>query len=159
MNSNTSNGPVAVKDPITVGLKQLLDQFRDKRVVVLGTTCTGKSTLLRSLPEGRDQDDEVFPLLTPAESEYVCQQPWTPEIGRAMTAFVRERVRSRVGRPVFGTVVIDADLVVLLKISDSLLQSRAAARGTAFGDAKNMQAQLEEEVRASGIPWIEYPVG
>ena len=39
---------------------------------------------------------------------------------------VKERVHSEIGRPVFGTVVIDSDLVVLLKISDELLASRVA---------------------------------
>jgi len=107
----------------------------------------------------RDQDREVFPKLTPEETAYVCQTPWTEEIGRTMTRLVRERVQAEVGKPLFGTVVIDADLIILLKISDALLRSRVASRKAQFEDAKNMQAQIEREVRASRKPWIEYSVG
>ena len=97
--------------------------------------------------------------MSQVESDYVCQEPWTEEIGRTMTRLVRERVSTKVGQPLFGTVVIDADLVVLLKISDSLLKERVGRRKVRFEDAKGMQAQLEQEVRESGIPWVEYTVG
>jgi len=70
-----------------------------------------------------------------------------------MTRFVRERVEVKPGCPVFGTVVIDCDHVVLLKISDELLGRRVAKRNASFEDAKGMQRQLENEVRSSGIPW------
>ena len=109
--------------------------------------------------EGRDQDAEVFPKLTAEESAYVCQVPWTPDIGKTMVRLVRERVKSEIGKPLFGTVVVDADFVVLLKISDGLLKERVASRNVRFQDAKNMQAQIEEEVRNSGIPWIEFRAG
>lgn len=153
-NSSNSRG----EDRITTGLRKLLDEHADKRIVVLGTTCTGKTTMLSAIPGARDQDKEVFPKLTKEQAEYVCQEPWTEEIGRAMTRFVREYVRSEVGRPVFGTVVIDCDLIVLLQISDELLKERTAKRGCQFSDAKGMQAQLEQEVLGSGIPCIRYSV-
>ena len=76
-----------------------------------------------------------------------------------MVQLVRERVKSEIGKPLFGTVVVDADFVILLKISDDLLRERVASRNVRFQDAKNMQAQIEEEVRNSGIPWIEFRVG
>lgn len=148
-----------VKDPIVAGLCELLDTHSDKRVVVLGTTCTGKSTMLSAIPGARDQDREVFPRLTKEQSDYVCQEPWTEEIGRAMTAFVREHVKSARGRPVFGTVVIDCDLIVLLKISDDLLRARTERRNVTFSDAKDMQTQLEREVAGCGTPFVEYSVG
>lgn len=145
-------------EPVVSGLRELLDRHSDQRVCVVGTTCTGKSTLVAQIPGARDQDKEVFPKLTEEEKAYVCQTPWTEEIGRTMTQFVRERVLSEVGKPVFGTVVIDCDLIVLLKISDQLLATRVALRGAQFSDAKNMQSRIEAEVRASGIPHIEFLV-
>ena len=147
------------RDPVTAGLADLLTQHSDKRVIVVGTTCTGKSTLLARIDGARDQDREVFPTLSAEESAYVCQEPWTPEIGAVMTGFVRDRVQSRAGSPVFGTVLIDCDLIVLLKISDDLLRERTTKRDVSFLDAKNMQMQLEEQVRTSGIPYIQYPLG
>lgn len=146
-------------DPVVMGLTELLAQHSDKRVCVVGTTCTGKSTMLSQIPGARDQDREVFPKLTKEESDFVCRVPWTEETGRAMSRFVREKVLSHIGGPVFGTVVIESDLVVLLKISDELLKQRVAGRNVQFSDAKSMQTQMESEVRRSGIPYIEYSVG
>lgn len=34
----------------------------------------------------------IFPLLTKEESDYVCQTPWTKEIGKKMTYFVRTKL-------------------------------------------------------------------
>ncbi|MDO8599425.1 MAG: hypothetical protein Q7S02_04915, partial [bacterium] len=99
-------------------------------------------------------DELVFPLLTKEESEYVGQTPWTPEIGQTMTRLVRERVRVEPGKPVFGTVVLDSDLVVYLHINDDLLHERTQARGVDFVDAKRMQEQIKEEIVQSKIPSI-----
>jgi hypothetical protein len=148
-----------IADPVVSGLQCILDTNSSRRIVVLGTTCTGKSTLLASIPGARDQDAELFPMLTKEQSEYVCQEPWTEEIGRVMTGLVRQHVKSDVGRPVFGTVVIDCDLIILLKISDQLLTDRTQKRGCSFADAKGMQAQLEREIACCGIPYLEYFVG
>ena len=150
--------PSGQSTSITDGLRTLLDLHINKRVLVVGTTCTGKTTIVSHIPGARDQDREVFPKLTKAESDYVCQVPWTPEIGATMTRLVREKVLTEVGRPLFGTVVVDCDLIILLKISDELLLSRVGKRGVKFVDAKNMQLHLEKEVRDRGVPWIEYRV-
>lgn len=49
-----------------------------------GATCTGKTTLINDLNIGLDMDNEIFPLLTKEEIEYVCSTPWTEEIGKKM---------------------------------------------------------------------------
>lgn len=140
-------------------LVEILSVHRDKRVVVLGTTCTGKTTLRAKIPFARDQDDEIFPLLSSEETEFVCRSPWTKEIGRVMDSLVKERVFSRVGEPVFGTVLIDSDLVILLRISDKLLRERVEKRGASFEDAKLMQQSLEDQVIKSTTPCIVLDVG
>lgn len=137
-------------------LQAILDGYKDKRVVVLGGTCTGKSTLIEHLSDAKDMDKLVFPLLTQEEADYVCQTPWTPEIGETMTRLTKERVKVKPGEPVFGTVVLDADRIVHLKISDDLLRERTAARGVSF---KNMQQHIETEMTASGLPVTEFEVG
>ncbi len=147
------------RDPIIDGLKTLLNTHKDKRILVIGTTCSGKSTLVAQIPGARDQDKEIFPKLTKAESDYVCQVPWTPDIGQTMTRLVRERIASEVGRPLFGTVTLPCDLIILLRISDSLLRQRTEKRGADFVDAKNMQLQLEREVREGTIPWLDFQIG
>ena len=100
-------------------------------------------------------DELVFPKLTKEERDYVCQHPWTPEIGEKMVGLVKEKVKIEPGKPVFGTVVLDSDLIVYLRISDELLKERTALRGANYEDAKNMQRQIEEEIKQSNIPTIE----
>lgn len=146
------------QEQLTNKLKQILDHNKDKRVIVVGTTCTGKSTFLKSIQEAYDMDELVFPQLTQEETDYVCSSPWTPEIGQTMTRLVRERVTVQLGKPVFGTVILDSDLIVYLKISDELLRQRTALRGSKFEDAKNMQGQIEDEIKISGITVIEFSV-
>ena len=140
--------------PSLTRLQGILEANRTKRVVVVGTTCTGKSTLLRDIEGAKDMDDLVFPQLTEEEREYVCQTPWTSEIGQTMTRLARERVRVEPGRPVFGTVVLDSDLIVHLRISDALLRERTQMRGADFVDAKRMQEQIEREIAQSKTPSI-----
>jgi ABC-type ATPase with predicted acetyltransferase domain len=157
MEANFNSNPLC--DPIITGLKTLLSEHAHKRVIVVGATCTGKTTMLKHIPGARDQDEEVFARMTKAESDCVCQTPWTPEIGEVMTRLVRQYVISAVGKPVFGTVVIDCDLIIELQISDALLRDRVALRQVQFSDAKNMQQYLHEEVVASGKSMIYYSVG
>ena len=76
-----------------------------------------------------------------------------------MTRLVRERVKAEKGRPLFGTVVVDCDLIILLVISDRLLAERAAKRSVDLLDAKNMRKKIKADVESSGIRWIEFSVG
>ena len=140
-------------------LQRLLDATCDRRVCAVGTTCTGKSTLVKSLREVYDMDDLLFPLLTPAEQRYVCQDPWTPEIGREMVRLTRERLHIESGKPVFGTVVLESELLIHLRISEYLLRQRTRARNKNYEDVRNMQEQIEQEVKSSGIHTIEFIVG
>jgi ABC-type lipoprotein export system ATPase subunit len=147
------------KSELANKLQAVLDLNKDKRVVVVGTTCTGKSTLLQSIIGAHDMDELIFPQLTPEETVYVEQQPWTEDIGRTMERLAKERVKVRPGEPVFGTIVFDADLIVDLQISNDLLLQRTAARGKEFEDAKNMRQQIERNIAESGIPKIDFSVG
>lgn len=147
------------KEHLVNKLAGILDKNKDKRVVVVGTTCTGKSTFIKEIQGAQDMDNLVFPQLSKEESDYVCQNPWTEEIGQTMIRLVKERVNVEAGKPVFGTVVLDSDLIILLKISDELLHERTRLRKVSFEDAKNMQRQIEEEVGKSKIPTIEFSVG
>lgn len=140
-------------------LQKILDENKDKRVVIVGTTSTGKSTLQKLIPGACDMDELLYPQLTKEEIEYVNRVPWTEEIGRTMIRLAREHVRIKPGCPVLATVVLDCDFVVLLKISDALLRERTKLRGVRFADAKNMQRQIEEEVMKSGLPVAEIEVG
>lgn len=147
------------QENITSKLVKILDANKDKRVVVVGTTCTGKSTFLKQIESAHDMDELVFPKLSKEERDYVDQTPWTEEIGRTMIRLTKERAVVKPGEPVFGTVVLDSDLLIELKISDELLRKRTISRGVSFEDAKNMQRQIEAEIKKSKIPVIELSVG
>jgi len=135
-------------------LKIILDENKDKRICILGTTCTGKSTLINNLNIGVDMDDEIFPLLTKEETDYVCTTPWTEEIGNTMDKLVRERLEIVPGVPMLGTVLIDCDLIIYLHISDELLKERTIKRNVDYVTAKGMQQKIEEEINNSNIPCI-----
>ena len=135
-------------------LKLVFNDNKDKIICVLGTTCTGKTTLIEKSNFGVDMDEEIFPLLTPEETEYVCRTPWTEEIGNKMDELVRTKLKIKPGIPMFGTVLLDCDLIVYLHISDELLLERTKLRNTDFLNAKNMQQKIEEEIKKSNIPTI-----
>ena len=139
-------------------LKDIFNNNKDKRILVIGTTCTGKSTLIKNLGIGLDMDKIIFPLLTKEESDYVCQTPWTKEIGEKMTYFVKTKLKIQQGEPLFGTVLIDCDLIVYLHISDDLLKKRAELRKVDYTNAKNMQTEIEEELKTSNINVITLEV-
>ena len=139
-------------------LKEIFDKNKDKRILVIGTTCTGKSTLIKSLGIGLDMDKVIFPLLTKEESDYVCQTPWTKEIGEKMTYLVKTKLKIKTGEPLFGTVLIDCDLIVYLHINDVLLRKRIDLRNVDFTNAKNMQSEIEEEIKKSNIKVITLEV-
>lgn len=142
----------------TDNLIKIFDENRTKRICVLGTTCTGKSTLLKELNVGLDMDEEIFPLLTDAETEFVCQSPWTAEIGDKMDELVRSKLVIQPGMPLFGTVLLDCDLIVYLHISDELLLERTQLRNADFLNAKNMQKKIEEEIKNSEVNVIQMEV-
>ena len=135
-------------------LLQIFSDNSDKRICVLGTTCTGKTTLLKSIKVGLDMDKEIFPLLSKEETEYVCSTPWTEEIGNKMDELVRTKLQIKPGIPMFGTVLLDFDLIVYLHINDKLLSERTKLRNVDFNNAKNMQIKIEREIHDSKISSI-----
>ena len=139
-------------------LKEVIDTNKEKRICVVGTSCTGKTTYLNYAKNGLDMDKIIFPLLSDEEREYVCQTPWTPEIGETMDRLVKERIRIKPGQPVFGTLIIDCDLIIYLDISDKLLQERTKSRNVNYQDAKNMKDCIEKDLEETSIPVIRIPV-
>lgn len=140
-------------------LQRLLLQYADKRVIVLGPPGVGKTTILRHIPGAQDIDEILFPQLSPQEKAIVFQKPWTPEAGEEMRRLACAKIVVSPGQPVFATVVLDADIIIELKISDDLLQKRVLLRQErpqSFEDVKGIQEQLGEDILESKIPSIEF---
>lgn len=140
-------------------LQKTLEKYKDKRVVVIGTTCTGKSTFAKQIRNAKDMDEFIFPLLSKEEKESVCKKPWTKEIGKIMTQLTKARVNVKKGHPFFGTILLDCDLIIDLEISDNLLKERCKKRNAEFVDAKNMQKMILKEIKKSNLPVIKVKIG
>lgn len=139
-------------------LQKIFDKYKSKRIIVIGTTCTGKSTFVKKIKNAKDMDEIIFPLLSKKEEEYVCQHPWTKEIGKTMTCLVKEKIKVEKGNPLFGTVLLDCDLIIYLEISDNLLKERCIKRKADFKNAKNMQKMILEEIKESNISSIKIKI-
>jgi hypothetical protein len=141
-------------------LENIFSENKDKRIVVVGTTCTGKSFLFDETKIAFPVSKLRNPLLTEKEKNYVYgQNQWAPEIGKKMIELTREKVKVKPGVPLFGTVVLDCDLIVYLTISDKLLKERCKLRDVDFKNAKGMQKQIEEEIRKAKAKTIKISVG
>ena len=142
-------------------LRAIFDANKDKRICVVGASCSGKSTLLKYLPEAIDMDDVLFgnkdkglkAILTREETDYVCG-PWDEEVGNFMTKRAKELINIEPGCPVFGTVVFPSDLVIELVVPEVKLKERIKDRDTSEQDVLNMKKQIELEIKNSGIEKI-----
>ena len=125
-------------------IEETLNKNKDKRIVVIGTTCTGKSNFVKKIKNAKDMDSLIFPLLSKKEKDYVCRTPWTKEVGKTMTNLVNDKIKVEKGVPFFGTVLLDCDLIVYLDISDNFLKERCMKRKADFKNAKDMQKMILE---------------
>ena len=126
-------------------LNAIFDKHKKERICVLGTTCCGKTSLLKQIPDCIDLDDELWPQLSKEETEFISQKPWTNEIGDFIDKLVYEKISVKVGHPLFTTIIVDCDVVVYLDISDELLAEHCKKRGNDFLDSKNVKNSIEED--------------
>jgi Predicted GTPases len=150
--------PKISKDNFIDKLKLLLEQNKDKRIVVVGTTCVGKTTLLNEIAEALDMDKILFPLLTKEESDYVCKEPWTEEVGEYMNNLARNKIKIKPGTPVLGTVIIESDLIVFLDIDEELLKKRTLERNVSFESAKKMNNKIKQEIENTDITCLKIKI-
>ncbi len=71
-----------------------------------------------------------------------------------MDELVRTKLFIRPRIPMFGTILLDCNLIVYLHICDELLLEQTRLRNADFVSAKNMQKKIEEEIRNSGLDTI-----
>lgn len=126
-------------------LNAIFDKHKNQRICVLATTCCGKTTLLKQIPDCVDLDDELWPQLTAEEAAFISQKPWTNEIGSFIDKLVYEKISVKAGHPLFTTIIVDCDVVVYLDISDELLAEHCQKRGISFTDSKNIKESIEED--------------
>jgi len=127
-------------------LVKIFDRYYDKKICVLGTTCCGKSTLQSQFIEAVDMDESLWPTLSKEEESYICQKPWTNDIGKFTSKLVKERVVIKPGHPLFSLILLDCDVIIYLGISDTLLQKHCRQRNASFEDAKNVKYAIESTI-------------
>lgn len=135
-------------------LQLLLDKYKNKRVLVIAPPSAGKSTLLQHIPEGVDMDD-IFDTMPAEMKDFIFQRESlysdikTKKVTYAKKEFIPGNERSEAdlvssdtyfkeyvnthmkiepGRPIFGTKVIDCDVIIYLKLSDEVYRNRLASR-------------------------------
>lgn len=139
-------------------LKLILNKNKDKKITVVGTTCTGKSYFLKEIPEGIEIS-KLAPSLTDKERDFYYNAPLTKENNDKMIAMIARRAFVKAGQPTFGTAIANGtELVVYLVIDDELLKKRTMLRGVDFVYAKRMQELIEEEIMESKLPIIKIKV-
>jgi len=135
-------------------LQVLLDKYKDKRVLVIAPPSAGKSTLLQHIPEGVDMDDifdtmsdDVKDTILQRESLYCdietrkvtyFKKKFVPGdeqtlmdldiLDKFFKKYVNDNMKIQLGKPVFGTKVIDCDVIIYLKLSDEVYMHRLESR-------------------------------
>ena len=137
-------------------LLTILSNHSHKRALILGPPCSGKSTLLQHIPSGIDMDI-VFDDMSKKDKQYLLHHEnpmmfidgdretikftekkfnikdddnieYLRKTTESLTSYINQHVQVKQGHPVFGSVVIDADVIVYLNIEDELLESRIQNR-------------------------------
>lgn len=121
-------------------LEKIFSNHQNDRICVLGTICIGKTTLIKHLKNCVDIDDELPPLLNDKEKDFLqkahmLNNSWTEEIGNEVERLTKEKVKIKAGFPLFGTIILDCDVIVYLDIEESLLSEHCKKRKINLSDA------------------------
>jgi len=137
-----------VKENETVNaLKTIFEKHKNERVCVIGTMCCGKTTLINQLPEYNcvDVDDEFWPQISQKEIERLSETPITYATMDYIFKHMHEKITIKPGRPMFGVLILDCEVVVYLDISEELLKKHCHTRGdTTLRDALFVKKLVEE---------------
>lgn len=143
-----------IEDNIIKKIEHIFNQNEDKRICVVGTTCSGKTTLVNNFGYALDMDEILFSLLTKEEKDYVCQDVWTEEIGDYFEELAKSKIKIKVGNPLFSTVIFDCDLIIYLDIDNETLKDRTMKRNVDLNNAKTMNDKIKTQILNSDVPYI-----
>ena len=135
-----------------------MEKYKDQRVLVLAPPSVGKSTILQHIKDGVDLDvvfddmpeefkrrvlhhenpfmfiDGDKKTLKYTEKEFDPSdddhQAYLRETTELLTNYTQGKVNIEAGRPAFGSMLLDSDVVIYLKISEEELKKRIDSRNT-----------------------------
>ena len=137
-------GKFAIKDTINT-LEAIFEKHKHERIIVLSTTCVGKSTMVKQMPHWIDVDILLGQCMTKEEIKFCSQVPWTEEIGEVYGKIMYERVKVQPGHPLFCSCVIDCEVLVYIDISNEILSEHCKKRNVDFNYALQMKEEIEKD--------------
>jgi len=137
-------GNFAIGDTMNT-LDAIFEKHQNERIIVLSTTCVGKTTMIEHRQGWTDVDILLGERMTAEEIEFVSQVPWTEEIGQVYGKIMFDRVKAEAGRPLFCSVVLDCEVLVYLDISRENLARHCEKRGVDFQYALQMKEEIEKD--------------
>jgi hypothetical protein len=173
----------------------ILREFDDERVLVVGSPAAGKSTMMQHL-DGCVDMDVIFDTMPPelrryvlhheypfmyldgdkktvkyTENEFVAGDPECEVHLRAttdaLTAYADEQLCIEAGKPVFGTNVIESDVIIHLMVSDDVLNEHLRSRNLTtqrplqhdrVHAIRRLIAEDVELARRNGVKVVEFPI-
>lgn len=132
----------------TKKIRHILEKNADKRILVLGTYCTGKSIILKNLGYGEDFT-KIFDGLLIKEYGYINDV----YISNQEKEEIKKKVCVKKGIPVFSTCYLSCDFILFLHINLPLLKLRTMQSNYSFVHAKLLQEKLLKEVLHGDIPY------
>ena len=138
-------------------LNHIFKTHADKRILVLGTTCAGKSTLVEHFPESRDQDDICWALLPKELEKKLSGGPWTEELVNAWNNHVENAIRIveiEPGRPLFAGSFFKSDIIIYLNVNEKTLRERTKKRGMTYETASDYNDVIKEKLLSTDLPVI-----
>ena len=134
-------------------LEEIFSKHKNDRICVLGTICVGKTTLINKLENCIDIDDELLSLLSDEEKDFfqkvhILEIPWTEEIGDEIDRLTKERVKIKPGFPLFGTVILDCDVIVYLDIDEKILSEHCEKRKINLDTALEIKKSIEDDLKS-----------
>ncbi len=139
-------------------LEALLEKYKDRRVLVLAPPSVGKSTILQHIKDGVDLDT-VFDDMPEEFKRHVLhhehpfmfidgdkktikytEKEFDPsdtehhahlqETTTQLADYTQGKIHIEAGRPAFGSMLIDSDVIIYLKISEDELNKRIKSRNS-----------------------------
>jgi len=138
-------------------LRQIFENHKDKRILVLGGTCVGKTTLVKSMSDCLDQDEVCWAMLPKELEEKLLGGPWSSEMVQSWNDHVENAIKIvniKPGQPLFGGSLFRSDLIVHLNVDESTLRKRAEKRNVTFEDAQKSSEEMKEKLKTIDIPII-----
>ena len=134
-------------------LEEIFNKHKEERICVLGTICISKTTLIKKLKNCVDIDDVLPPLLNEQEKDFlkrahILESSWTEEIGDEMERLTKEKVKIKPGFPLFGTIILDCDVIVYLDIDNKILSEHCKKRNMDLNNALNIKKSIEDDLKS-----------